>query len=578
MKEIKNINQKINKYFEHKKDEQKKFQHLDKTLRKRTQTQYINELRKEKKKSISKYKKSQQKIFSFFKHFKKINFSKNNFQWISCFINGFHHIREILSLHKWLARISKKEKFNEKDLKKPAFSFENFSLPKMTLKKSLKYIGIASAGAACIILVFAAMNRMTAYKVSFNGQEIGIVKNPENVLYLAEILDKKLDLAYNADIIINEESIQFEKIRGMGLKYTTDDEILDQISYFSNLDAKAYAVNISGQDIATFSKKEEAKEFLEAVKNIYVDQDNESVKYDDVSFLENVTIKEKETTVGSLSHFQTALDYVLTGTDEEKLYKVKKGENYWTIADKYGITPEDLEAANPQIDPEKLQIGQEISLIVPKPLITVVTKEKETYYESIPFDIEYENTGALFEGENQIKLSGKKGKKEVLAEVERQNGIEVSRTEVESEIIKEPQTQVVLVGTKELPPLIGTGSFDNPARGTLSSRFGVRWGRMHKGIDIAGPIGTTIRAADGGVVTFAGWNGNYGLAVIVDHGQNKSTLYGHCNKLLVKKGEKVYKGKKIAEMGSTGRSTGPHVHFEVRVNGVAQNPLNYVNY
>lgn len=115
-----------------------------------------------------------------------------------------------------------------------------------------------------------------------------------------------------------------------------------------------------------------------------------------------------------------------------------------------------------------------------------------------------------------------------------------------------------------------------PTSGTISSRFGSRWGSTHTGLDIAGPVGTTIKAAANGTVTFAGWNGSYGYMIKLSHGNGIETYYCHCSSLMVSEGQSVSVGEKIAEMGSTGNSTGSHLHLEVRVNGVAQNPQNYV--
>ena len=127
-----------------------------------------------------------------------------------------------------------------------------------------------------------------------------------------------------------------------------------------------------------------------------------------------------------------------------------------------------------------------------------------------------------------------------------------------------------------MPARIGTGPYIYPTKGTITSRFGPRWGRMHYGVDIANNTGTAIYASDGGKVTSAGWENSYGYVVRINHGANVTTVYAHCSKLLVSVGEKVYQGQKIALMGSTGNSTGPHLHFEVRINGVAKNPLNYL--
>lgn len=117
-----------------------------------------------------------------------------------------------------------------------------------------------------------------------------------------------------------------------------------------------------------------------------------------------------------------------------------------------------------------------------------------------------------------------------------------------------------------------------PAKGVLTSGFGWRWGRMHKGIDIAGPVGTPIVAADSGVVTFAGWNdGGYGYLVEITHANGSQTLYAHNSRLLVQEGQKVSQGQQISEMGSTGFSTGPHLHFEIHPNGQgAVNPMAFL--
>jgi len=114
-----------------------------------------------------------------------------------------------------------------------------------------------------------------------------------------------------------------------------------------------------------------------------------------------------------------------------------------------------------------------------------------------------------------------------------------------------------------------------PARGVLTSRFGWRSRRHHNGIDIAAPYGTPILAAKAGRVIFSGWYYGYGRTVIVDHG-DVTTLYGHASKLLVSNGQTVEAGESIARVGSTGVSTGPHLHFEIRVNGRAVNPLKYL--
>ncbi|BCL37743.1 hypothetical protein NSMS1_41900 [Nostoc sp. MS1] len=128
----------------------------------------------------------------------------------------------------------------------------------------------------------------------------------------------------------------------------------------------------------------------------------------------------------------------------------------------------------------------------------------------------------------------------------------------------------------------GTGLFALPSDAPTSSPFGWRihpilgYRRFHAGLDFAASYGSTIRAADSGTVIMAGWYGGYGKAVIIDHGNGITTLYGHTSQLYVSEGQSVQKGQAIAAVGSTGLSTGPHLHFEVRRNGTPVNPADYL--
>ena len=115
-----------------------------------------------------------------------------------------------------------------------------------------------------------------------------------------------------------------------------------------------------------------------------------------------------------------------------------------------------------------------------------------------------------------------------------------------------------------------------PVQGAVTSGFGMRWGRMHDGIDIAVPTGTPVHAAAAGIVIYASWMTGYGNLVVIDHGNGLATAYAHNSSLVVTVGQHVEQGRTISLSGSTGNSTGPHVHFEVRVNGVPVDPLRYL--
>jgi len=119
-------------------------------------------------------------------------------------------------------------------------------------------------------------------------------------------------------------------------------------------------------------------------------------------------------------------------------------------------------------------------------------------------------------------------------------------------------------------------TFAWPAKGTLSSGYGIRHGRMHQGIDITRDGGLEIMAAETGIVIFAGYQKGYGKTIIIDHGDGLKTLYAHNANMYVSKHNRVKRGAVIAKMGASGRSTGIHLHFEVRLNNKPQNPLRYL--
>ena len=338
---------------------------------------------------------------------------------------------------------------------------------------------------------------------------------------------------------------------------------------------------VNGKVIANFKTAAEAQSVLDQLKKKFTPTDGTVVKR--MYFSEEVMIQEGHIALVDFKAYdtpETALGYIVKGTKEEKMHTVQQGENYWTIAQLYGINPYDLEKANPDIKAETIQIGQQISLVVPKPIISVCTVEEASYSEQVAFEVQYEESSNLYKGETKTKVNGIYGENAIVAEVIKENGREIGRTILSKQVVSEPTAKVVYKGTKAAPAKKGTGVLMRPAsRGYVSSEFGVwRSYRRHTGIDVAMDIGNSVFAADGGTVTYAGYSSSYGKYIIVDHGGNMTTLYAHCSALYVTKGTKVYKGQTIAASGNSGNSTGPHLHFEVRINGVPKNPRNYVNF
>lgn len=198
------------------------------------------------------------------------------------------------------------------------------------------------------------------------------------------------------------------------------------------------------------------------------------------------------------------------------VHKVKDGDTLWDISSVYKMEIDKIVSINDMKSPDALKIGQQ--LIIPD-----ADKVKLI--------------------ENQNDMSGIK--------VASRSGSSVSAK----------------------PSIIGMW----PVSGSVTSWFGSRWGGFHKGIDIGASTGTAVYAFSGGKVVFSGWDsGGYGYLVIINHGNGIETYYGHNSKLFVSAGQEIQSGDRIASVGSTGDSTGPHCHFEVRRNGTPVNPVNYL--
>lgn len=194
----------------------------------------------------------------------------------------------------------------------------------------------------------------------------------------------------------------------------------------------------------------------------------------------------------------------------------------------------------------------------------------------------------------KVKTEGKKGAEEVTMRTTFTDGMQTDAVEVETKVLTEAVDEVVIKGSKDgvvednssskssnsSSSSTGTFSWPVPYTHNITSYYEWRWGRMHWGIDISagGVYGQAVTASDGGTVVFAGNKGDgYGNYVIIDHGNGYQTLYAHCSSLAVSYGQYVSKGDTIAYVGSTGNSTGPHLHFEVIYNSNKLNPLQFVS-
>lgn len=277
---------------------------------------------------------------------------------------------------------------------------------------------------------------------------------------------------------------------------------------------------------------------------------------------------------------------LITGTTKAAAtYTVKPGDTATAIAKAHSTTLSELNRLNNNQVGDDLHPGDVILFEAAEPRISVETIKEAAYDVVLPSRTVTVQDNGQYTDYSKVKTQGADGLQKNVDRVHYVNGIESKREPVSRTVAVRPVDKVVVTGTKKRPRLGGAGVASGklmwpvPSLGMITTYFTWRWGSFHTGIDIAGgsAYGKSIVAADGGVVAAAGWRNGYGYCVEINHGNGLSTLYGHASRLLVTQGQKVSKGQNIAKIGSTGNSTGPHLHFEVIKNGTKVNPLSYVH-
>ena len=417
-----------------------------------------------------------------------------------------------------------------------------------------------------------------SYVVSVDGVTLGIVKEPAVFEQVVEQVEERatdiLGYEYHMDGEVTyelalSESDQFSSVGAF------ETYLFNQIGEVM----KSYVLSVDGKVIGAATDRETIENLLEQVKAPYINENTVSSE-----FVSQVQITHEYTPSSIEQDPDKMLEALTANTTGDTTYTVQAGDTFMALAFANDMTMEEMEALNPGVDINKLMIGQELNIKETIPMLSVRTVESVSYTESVAPSVEEVEDDSMYEGETKVLQAGVNGQNLVSADVTYLNGTEESRNITSTTVVSEPVTKVVAVGTKERPTWLPTGNFIWPVYGHITSSFGYRsiFGSYsyHSGLDIATSYGTAIVASDGGTVVFAGratgsyWS--YGNLVIIDHGNGIQTYYAHCSSVLVSAGDKVYQGQTIARVGSTGRSTGNHCHFEVKVNGTSRNPYSYL--
>lgn len=298
-----------------------------------------------------------------------------------------------------------------------------------------------------------------------------------------------------------------------------------------------------------------------------------------LSFKDDVEVTEVYVNSEQISDLDTAIVAVTEDEPQNEIYTVVAGDSLTAISIKVNIPLEDILAINHQYEDEYsiLHIGDEIVITVEKPKLTVLRKEVMYYEENYSEDTIIHWDPDKYTSDITVLRQPSDGHRKVVAEVTFENGEKQNSEIIAQEVTLQAVAKEIEKGEK-VPP-----TFIKPiSGGRMTSTFGRRSrptkgaSTFHKGIDWGVPQGTPVYASCGGTVIKAGWGSGYGYCVFISHPDGKVTRYGHLSKVLVSAGQTVSQGQRIALSGNTGVSTGPHLHFEILVNGAQVNPFNYL--
>ncbi|MFA9556266.1 LysM peptidoglycan-binding domain-containing M23 family metallopeptidase [Evansella sp. AB-rgal1] len=436
------------------------------------------------------------------------------------------------------------------------------------------------------------LNIKTIYHVYYGMERVGIVDDTKLIEnYKQERLNTLIDEYKDLEFSLDEE---FHYIpERVFFHRNTNNLTLHVLDELVKIHAETYEVKIGENLLGHISRDEDLEDFVRTLKHEYVTkeeletfEDEEAGKQakvgtsviTDIYLSEEIEWNESLANPKDIFSIKDAIKILQQGTLEAEIYTVKQGDVLGSIAADHNLSMNEIKQINPGITEDSLlRIGDDLNVTVLKPMISVIVEKEMKKEETISYQTETKDDSEMWQGTSRVAQEGKDGKKVIEYKVTYENGRSVKQETVSEEIITEPINKVVVRGTKTSPSR-GSGQLSWPAvGGYISSYQGMRWGRYHRGIDIARPSNFNILAADNGTVKSAGWENGYGNTIRINHNNGMETMYAHLASINVRVGQTVGKGQTIGRMGSTGNSTGIHLHFEVYQNGQLRNPMDFLN-
>lgn len=359
------------------------------------------------------------------------------------------------------------------------------------------------------------------------------------------------------------------------------------LSYGLRLEAHAslfpnvYQFKVDGEVLYTFKDALEVQKALDSYMQSALLKVDPNAKVLGMHTLQTIEVVPVLAWNVKIDPIQDLYGYLATTQTQSQELTVQEGDNLWKIAEQNNLTTQAILDLNPQLDPDLIHPGDKITLSAIDPIIDVEIDLSNTVMESLPFKTQTIKDDSLYTSQKSIETKGIDGQKEVTYQITLLNGIVTSKTTESETVLSQATDQVVRIGTKiNQTPLAGSGY--GVTSGTLQSGFGYRTHPItgvktfHNGIDISNKVDTPVFAYSSGTVTLAGWDGQLGNTIVIDHGDGLVTKYAHLNSILVAVGDTVDRSTQIAGMGKSGYATGVNLHFEVLKNGEYQNPLNYL--
>lgn len=425
------------------------------------------------------------------------------------------------------------------------------------------------------LMIFSCMwllaQNASAVAVNIDGQTQFLASSVQEVQEALQQLEAEQEAQANTDLKLSNE-VEYQNVFALSGRVLPSDQISVKLAQCVRFEAAAATIVINGKAVASLVDQSQAQELVERFKTEY-GKLAEGENLIQLDFEEQVEIIEDSVPLEQICTPEQAYDLIATGTLNPEKYVVQEGDNLWLIARRNDTYVDDIKQAN-HLTSELLSLGQELIVVKSKPLLTAVAKVEGSKLEAIPFETQVvvdPSAAATV----RVREPGQDGERKITYQAIKKNGVVAERTITSEEIIKNPVARVLVKGNQVVQVAsrgstgISKGVLDWPVYGPISQYY--RSG--HPAIDITGKVGTALQASGSGYVVEAGWNGGYGRTIVIDHGNGYSTRYAHCNSLSVSVGQKVSRGQTIATLGSTGRSTGPHCHYEVLYNGSAVNPL-----